>query len=441
MAPAPFDPCRQWLGIDAVDLADPRRVLGVSPVERDRQAIFRAAEVRLATLRSVPPGAFDRARDALVQRVEEARDALLAQIGPQAAFKLSMPPPPGGVAAGTPFAAAPPVAVPRVPTVPTVPRPPASGLEPPFAADDDQPGGPGIRIRPAVTYRRSSSGSGVLLLLIAALAAAAGGLYWYKFRPEATARKRAPRAVAQAEPPAAEEAAPAAAPAPPKAPPPRVARPPVRTPAAKEKPPRPPVADDTPAERPDPPTPPPPAPPAPTAEESPQLEKQLRAVAAALREADYDAATAAADAASGVAMTAAGRARAEQWSELVTFARGFADYRNQALATVKAGDEYDVDGKKIGVVEIDDERFVYRFAGKNRTAPRDRIPGGIVMAIVESWFDEKPANDLFVGAYHAAKAEPDLDKARAAWERARARGADASLLLPLLDDPILTAAP
>lgn len=159
-------------------------------------------------------------------------------------------------------------------------------------------------------------------------------------------------------------------------------------------------------------------------------------MAAALREADYDAASAAAAAAS-----AAGGARAEQWSELVTFARGFADYRNQALATVKAGDEYDVDGKKIGVVEIDDERFVYRFAGKNRTAPRDRIPGGIVMAIVESWFDEKPANDLFVGAYHAAKAEPDLDKARAAWERARARGADASLLLPLLDDPILTAAP
>lgn len=431
MAPAPFDPCRQWLGIDAVDLADPRRVLGVSPVERDRQAIFRAAEVRLATLRSVPPGAFDRARDALVQRVEEARDALLAQIGPQAAFKLSMPPPPGGVAAGTPFAAAPPVAVPRVPTVPTVPRPPASGLEPPFAADDDQSGSPGIRIRPAVTYRRSSSGSGVLLLLIAALAAAAGGLYWYKFRPDAPSRKRVPRAVAKAESPAPV----AAAPAPAEDPPPRVVRPPVRK-LAKEKPPQPPAADDAPPKLPDPPTPPPPAPPAPTAEESPQLEKQLRAVAAALREADYDAASAAAAAAS-----AAGGARAEQWSELVTFARGFADYRNQALATVKAGDEYDVDGKKIGVVEIDDERFVYRFAGKNRTAPRDRIPGGIVMAIVESWFDEKPANDLFVGAYHAAKAEPDLDKARAAWERARARGADASLLLPLLDDPILTAAP
>jgi len=46
-------------------------------------------------------------------------------------------------------------------------------------------------------------------------------------------------------------------------------------------------------------------------------------------------------------------------------------------------------------------------------------------------------NDLFIGAYHATKEEPDFDKARAAWERAAARGADASLLLPLLDDPLL----
>lgn len=453
MAPAPFDPCRQWLGIDAVDLADPRRVLGVSPIERDRQAIFRAAEVRLATLRSVPPGPFDRARDALVQRVEEARDALLTQIGPQAPFKLSMPPPPGGSAAGSPFAAGQPAAVPHVP------RPAPPSPEPAFDRGTDQPGAADIRIRPTVTYRRRSSGGGVLLLLIAGLAAAAGGLYWYKFGPGSQARKRDPRAVARAEPAGPQEAAPAT----PKDPPPRVVRQPSRPRSEENASPRS-AVNDTPAEQPDPPVrpapPPPNAPPPPAAsdpvpmpqpqtpaasappvEENPQLERELRAVAAALHAADYDAAGAASEAAAAAAMTPAGRTRAEQWAELVTFARGFADYRGQALAAVKAGDEYDVDGKKIGVVELDDERFVYRFAGRNRTAPRDRIPGRIVLAIVETWFDEKPANDLFIGAYHAAKAEPDLDKARAAWERARDRGADASLLLPLLDDPVLAESP
>ncbi|NBW96198.1 MAG: hypothetical protein EBR28_05610, partial [Planctomycetia bacterium] len=106
-----------------------------------------------------------------------------------------------------------------------------------------------------------------------------------------------------------------------------------------------------------------------------------------------------------------------------------------------AGDDIDVDGKKIAVVEIDSTKFIYRFAGRNRTTPRNRIPGGIVLAIVMNWFDEQPANDLYVGAYHATKSEPDLERAREAWERAAARGADASILLPLLDDPILAESP
>jgi hypothetical protein len=62
------------------------------------------------------------------------------------------------------------------------------------------------------------------------------------------------------------------------------------------------------------------------------------------------------------------------------------------------------------------------------------------MKIVTEWFDENPANDLYIGAYHATKEEPDLDKARASWKQAQALGADASLLLPLLEDPVLTAA-
>ena len=46
----------------------------------------------------------------------------------------------------------------------------------------------------------------------------------------------------------------------------------------------------------------------------------------------------------------------------------------------------------------------------------------------------------FTGAYHATKTEPDLEKARASWQLANARGADASALLPLLDDPVLVKA-
>jgi hypothetical protein len=72
---APFDPCRQWLGIDAVELVTPHRVLGISPLETDPLVIVRAADQKLGVLRSIDPGPLGRARDALVTRVEQARDA------------------------------------------------------------------------------------------------------------------------------------------------------------------------------------------------------------------------------------------------------------------------------------------------------------------------------------------------------------------------------
>lgn len=101
-AEAPFDPCRQWLGIDAVDLGDASRVLGVNRDERDPSAVLRAAEARLSHLRSLSPGPFERARAGLIARVEEARAKMLKEIatGDQTISpipRFSMPPPPSSI--------------------------------------------------------------------------------------------------------------------------------------------------------------------------------------------------------------------------------------------------------------------------------------------------------------------------------------------------------
>jgi hypothetical protein len=90
--------------------------------------------------------------------------------------------------------------------------------------------------------------------------------------------------------------------------------------------------------------------------------------------------------------------------------------RQKALAAVKPGDEYDVKNQKVGVVEIDADTFIFRTAGGNKKVPRDKIPAGIVLAIVMQWFDANPANDLYIGAYHLAKPEPDPEKARVVRE-------------------------
>ncbi|MFM9195136.1 MAG: hypothetical protein ACKOWG_05240, partial [Planctomycetia bacterium] len=103
-------------------------------------------------------------------------------------------------------------------------------------------------------------------------------------------------------------------------------------------------------------------------------------------------------------------------------------------------DEYDVKDRRIAVVEVDDEVFTYHENGRNHTLSRAKLPAGIVLAIVTSWFDARPANDLYLGAYHFTKQEPDAGLAREHWEKAEAGGADAAALLPLLDDPVFTRA-
>jgi hypothetical protein len=176
------------------------------------------------------------------------------------------------------------------------------------------------------------------------------------------------------------------------------------------------------------------------AEDDGQLDAALAEALEAIQRQEYDTVTRLLAAASkqtgGRSSGSAARKRLESWQQLATYAKGFMDYREKALAAVKPGDEFDVKNQKVGVVEVDDEKFIYRSAGGNKTVPRDKIPAGIVLAIVMQWFDSNPANDLYLGAYHLAKPEPDLTRAREHWERAEAAGADASGLVPLLDDPV-----
>ena len=185
-------------------------------------------------------------------------------------------------------------------------------------------------------------------------------------------------------------------------------------------------------------------PPEAMAEENTQLDAALAEVLEALQRQEYDTVTSLLAAASkqtgGRASGSEASQRLDSWQQLAIYSKGFMDYRAQAMAAVKPGDEYDVKNQKVGVVEVDADTFIYRSAGGNKTVPRDKIPAGIVLAIVMQWFDENPANDLYLGAYHLSKPEPDLKRAREHWEKAQAAGADASGLMPLLDDPVFAKA-
>lgn len=168
-----------------------------------------------------------------------------------------------------------------------------------------------------------------------------------------------------------------------------------------------------------------------------EIETAIASASAAIRTSDFDTADALLASALEGGRSMPAKRRVADWQTLAQYARGFAGFREKAIAAVNPGDEYDVNGKKVGVVEIDDKKFIYRFQGRNKTTPRDKIPAGIAMAIVTTWFDERPDNHLFLGAYHATKPEPDLAKAQDHWERAEKGGINAEPLFRLLDDPLL----
>jgi hypothetical protein len=434
MSSAPFDPCRQWLGIDAVELGDPRRVLGLLPSETDPLVVLRAADARLTLLRGIAPGPFDMARNALIKRVEESREAVLTQIAsaPQPPVPVGstfrMPPPPRGTA--------------------PAPQPPQIPMVPAMADDGDDEGFVSVKTR--AVYRKQSSGIGGLLLLLALLAAAAGGLalYWkngqqFKDVAALTAGGRNKPAIKDnvvTTPPRRTEPAPEPKPEPPSETDPE-SKPAVSDAASA-------VASDNPPA--DPPEPPPTTEePVPTeaAEAATPNEADAEAIVpfleralAFLQDEQFDDADDALGQAGDEPMGKPAANRLAQWQSLVTYSKGFAELRDQALAAARPGLEYEIDGKRVGIVEIDEAKVIYRVAGKNKTVPRSRIPGKLLLAIVTGWFDRKPANQLYLGAYHATKPEPDLDKAREAWELASRRGADPSDLMPLLEDPVLMRA-
>jgi serine/threonine protein kinase len=168
----------------------------------------------------------------------------------------------------------------------------------------------------------------------------------------------------------------------------------------------------------------------------------------ALRSNDYDTFKKCLAAASQEANgDAAVSRRLESWRLLAHYHKGFVRYCEEALADVRAGDEYFVAGLKVIILGIDDRVFSYRFGNNDsstRTVPweRDNIPRGIMLAIVTDWFDGNPANDLYLGASHLVgyqyHSDPDLARANEHWQNAQEGGADASLLIPLLRDPVIT---
>jgi hypothetical protein len=439
----PFDPCREWLGIDVDDLSDPRRVLGLAPAPAgDPGAVVRAADARLESLGRVSPGPFTKAHAAIVRRVEEARDTLLGETAGDSSPRIA------GEA-----------------------NPQAD-----FSALTTGRGGGRRR-------RRKSGSGGLLLSVIALLGVAVAVLAFLVIRPDTLGGRTGPGGAAVRDPtrpPAPERA------------PPRPAEPsPIagtnasapnsgqlagaeqrgrrqreaeaqarrdeqarlaaeearrneRTAMAKEQARRDELARLA-EER------------ARTSDDR-RLEPQGSAepvrgnapLAGAIDEAyralgreDFAAADRLlADATEQVGDDVEAATRLERWRLLAGHAREFNRFRTRAFAAANEGREYEVDGSRFAIIEINPDMFIYRQDGQNRRVPRGEVDPRLEMAIVEAWFaaDGRAANHLFLGAGWFCDDPPDLRRARAEWTIAGEGGEAVEPLLALLDDPVIRRA-
>jgi len=442
----PFDPCREWLGIDAVDLGDPHRVLGIPGFANTPATINAAAEARLATLQEIDPGPFGRAREALVARIEEARQALLQEAGP------AVPPPPSWRAPPPPAAWQAGPASNQAPVLGTPPFAQSHEASSDAAISEPEelpPGLPtvGTKRAKAARRRRGSSGdlTGALLGLVAVLLAVAAAV----IAAVLTQRPSHPvpgGQVAVAPQPTPPQPTPKPKPKPNPKPTPAPVTQPQPQPASVPEPESEPAADLAPTPAPDPaPTPPPP----PAVDDDARVRME-EAVDSALREAykalqrqEFDTADRAITAASrqiGDDVEAA--TRVERWRLLATYARSFTGYREQAFEAANAGREYDLGNTRFSLIEITPEKFVYKIDGKIERVAADRVDPRIVLAIVEAWFaaDGRAANHLFLGAQAFCLDPPDLRRARGEWQRAGQGGEQVSPLLALLEDPVIRRA-
>jgi hypothetical protein len=207
------------------------------------------------------------------------------------------------------------------------------------------------------------------------------------------------------------------------------------------------------------PTPPAPAPaadsPPPSAEPEPppvdvdrvraQVAEAVVRAYAALRARDYPAANKAlADVADTALDDQQATERLQRWRQLMVYAEAYPEYRDKALASAaKTTTDYESGNRKIGIVEVTQRELIYRDSrkgGRNHRVPLTEIPPDVERVIVAAWFAKggQAANHLYLGAAALTRREPNLGLARRDWEKAAADGeADGTLLLELLDDPVV----
>jgi hypothetical protein len=117
---------------------------------------------------------------------------------------------------------------------------------------------------------------------------------------------------------------------------------------------------------------------------------------------------------------------------LPKYVDGFWEAVREGLKGLEEAGELKVGNTFVSIVEVGKERLTIRANGQNRRYPLDELPAGLAVAIANRWFDERPDNKVYVGAFYFVDPRTDVAEAKRLWEEAAGAGVDVKRLLALL---------
>jgi hypothetical protein len=120
------------------------------------------------------------------------------------------------------------------------------------------------------------------------------------------------------------------------------------------------------------------------------------------------------------------------FESLGTFVEGFWEAVREGKKGLSDAGELQVGNTVVSIVEVGDDHLTIRAAGENRRYASDQLPAGLAMAIAKRWFDERPDNKVFLGAFLFVDPRTDVADAKRMWEEAASAGIDVKHLLALL---------
>jgi hypothetical protein len=117
---------------------------------------------------------------------------------------------------------------------------------------------------------------------------------------------------------------------------------------------------------------------------------------------------------------------------LPKYVDGFWDAVSEGLEGLEEVGELQVGNTLVSIVEVGSDRLTIRANGQNHRYPLDELPAGLAVAIAKRWFDDRPVNKVYLGAFYFVDPRTGIAEAKRLWEEAASAGVDVKRLLALL---------